>query len=439
MSKIIEINNDLADIKYFYVDQDNKSVKFLDNLDLTKFYHIDNLDKKIIKKCINQKDVRFHTIIKDVFFLPRNFNAEISFDINSNSYKLNIVDNFIKDKNNIEYSDFFQEFLYELIVNENRYNIAVSFSAGLDSSSILFSLTNIKKIIPNIKIIAFCWYGDSLSSNEDLIFSKSICDDLKIDFYAFKINPNDLFESIADFQYQPIIDPSIGFMKIEKHIQEELSKIFNGDHFLILNGHGGDHLFLDPLPFSVVLKNRKNILSLFRKIQNYYSVDYFTIFRNIITDFFHEKNISFENQRMNAIYQACIDNSWNKEVYPYAKILYPFTQRKNIDFCLKFNLESILDLEYSRNVYRKSMYKKFSHPVFLRNSKGHITGIYQLCAKYKKKEIIDLLREGYLVKNNIIDISDFEQKIEMSSLGYGGFPPEILLSICCEILIKNLL
>lgn len=443
MSKIV-LNNTDEDIKYFHIDPKTKSVRFLDESGLRDVYHVNNLNQEVINHCINGRPLKFFTIFNNVFFLPKNFSVSVSFSNDSEFYEMNVTANFEKDIKNldIEYSDFFQEILVELIQEKSTYNIAVSFSAGLDSSSILFSLVEIRKAIPNIKIVAFCWYGKFLSSNEDLILSKNICEELEVDFYPFEINHMDLLEPISDFQYSPIIDPSIGFMKVEKIIQEKLNRVFNTESFLIINGHGGDHIFLDPLPFSILLKNKKNFFKSFQKFQNYYSASYFNIFKNVITELFHEanlNNLSFNQQRMNAIYQACIDNSWKKDTQDSITTLYPFTQRKNINFCLNFDLESILDSEYSRNIYRKSMYKKFLHPVFLRNSKGHVTGIYQLCAKDKKNEIINLLKNGYLVEKRMVDIEELERDIERSSLGYGGFPSKLLLSICFEILIKKLL
>lgn len=432
------IKNSNHEILFIQIDNKNKFINCIDSQRvLNTLYKEENIDISFISAVFSGRRAFSKTIIKDLYYLPKGYEALITFSIDG-LYKVVITQSFKMQYYNCSFADLFCKQLESQIDKKGINNIAVSFSAGLDSSSILFSLCDIKKRKKDWNVIAFCWYSDEISSQDDLLYSENVCIELGVPFYKMPICYGDLFKVVDNFEYSPIIDTSILFMDVEKKIQDELLKLYENEDYLIINGHGGDHLFLDPIPAAMIFN--KPFFSNLNRIQRYSALNYIQLIKEATFSYLENKNSTdFEIQRTHAIYEACSNNCWSKDTSSSVTTLYPFTELKVIEASLSYKLDDILDSKYSRYAYRMSMYDRFGHSIFLRNSKGHMTGSYQLAIKHNQIKLLDLIQDGFLVKNNIIDMNSIKNIFEKVSLGYTGFPYILGLVLSIEIFIEHLM
>lgn len=236
------IKNSNHEILFIQIDNKNKFINCIDSQRvLNTLYKEENIDISFISAVFSGRRAFSKTIIKDLYYLPKGYEALITFSIDG-LYKVVITQSFKMQYYNCSFADLFCKQLESQIDKKGINNIAVSFSAGLDSSSILFSLCDIKKRKKDWNVIAFCWYSDEISSQDDLLYSENVCIELGVPFYKMPICYGDLFKVVDNFEYSPIIDTSILFMDVEKKIQDELLKLYENEDYLIINEIGRAHV-----------------------------------------------------------------------------------------------------------------------------------------------------------------------------------------------------
>ncbi|AQZ83439.1 hypothetical protein BUM88_18565 [Acinetobacter calcoaceticus] len=317
-----------------------------------------------------------------------------------------------------------EEVLKKYIKN-NR--IAISFSGGLDSTSILYAC---HRIFKDKEIVAFTWWNRGCSNN-DLVESEEICNKLGIKLLKIEIEPNDL---IKDLNIKKHIIPNypasylafIGF--IEKYIKN-LNTYFKSEDYCIINGTGGDQIFLEALPLKSVLNFN------FLQIKNFCdlnAINYIDILKYISSMKLKKINFNEKNYKEASIYESLSLTSSKYLKNLECCFFYPFSTEEMINCSLNFEAGSTFDDKFYRNHFRKSLLNKYSSYDFYRIGKGSMTGAYQKSIKNNSDLLKKIIINGSLIKNNIINESDFISSFDLSAHGINGVHPKVLLPIIFE-------
>ncbi|WP_435035844.1 asparagine synthase-related protein [Pseudomonas neuropathica] len=352
---------------------------------------------------------------------------------------------------------------FELIIdyiaeehNKNKHGeLVVRFSGGVDSTCLLLAAI---EAAGKDHVTAITWFDEKCSANNDRNTATALCNTLDVNHILFKLEPEDFFQEVNPTDHFCINSS----MASEQVFKKERDFIFSqlGHEFIVLDGHGGDHLFLDPVPsvaFQQLIREKRffkafNIAATISKLTGsnlYQTLTQNRRQQNNETDqlryFFNsqflprrgaEKPKSLAEEHVQAITQAVFQNSISSTLNKFNNIIFPFTSQKIIEYALTQNPYSMFDESETRLPIKRAFRKK--HPnILLRRDKGHITGAYQKALKFHQKDIIKKIRSSWMTQENIINMPNIENSINRSAMGFGGIEKN-LLKIICASLIKNI-
>lgn len=416
----INIYNPYNSNMFIYIKVTNDSLLIVDDPFFNSSLNLSNLN---IFKYINNLDVGELSIFnEDYENLPHGCYLTI---INNRLVKKQRIVN----KSNIDKDPVrCLENVLNKYVNEN--NIAISFSGGLDSTAILYACNN---IFINKNIIAFNWWNDGCSNN-DLETSKEICEKLNIKLLTIKIEPKELMEKL-DFEKHVIPNYPASYLDfigfIEKY-SNELQKQFNFEPFTIINGTGGDQLFLEAIPFECIVNLEFKKIIEFTKL---YSLNYPLVFKKYINYKINKNKFNEKLYRENSIYESLCLTSTTFTKNNKFNYFFPFSTIEMIESSLNFKLNDSFNKDFCRYNFRKLLSEKYKSNDFYREGKGSMTGAFQKSLHLNKDYIFKTIFNGYLIKNKIIDISDILKKIELNSIGVFGVDPKIMIPFIFESIL----
>ncbi|MBD0445018.1 asparagine synthase-related protein [Acinetobacter nosocomialis] len=352
--------------------------------------------------------------------LKKNKNNIIIDEIERKNYKLNPVQSL--------------NIAMEYISTEQ--NIAISFSGGLDSTAIIFT---VKEKFPDKNIVAFTWKNDG-SSNEDLKHAISICNDLSIQLIILEIKPEYLLQELDKEKHIIPTYPStyLASLKFVEYYVAQLDKYFKGENFTIINGHGGDHIFFETIPLNLL---NYSFLFNWNKLKDYsslYSDNYFKLIKSILLNPFNTNSkISFENFRKKLVYEAKFQTSTTFIKLPeHINIFFPFVTPEMISCSENYSLFDTFNEKFTRIHFRKSFYNKFNSQKFFRINKGHMTGAYQKSIKLNYKKFEKILDSSFVFEKKILDKRFLIDHMKLSSIGVNGIAPQLINLLILEMIIK---
>lgn len=317
-------------------------------------------------------------------------------------------------------------------------NIAISFSGGLDSTAIIFT---VKEKFPDKNIVAFTWTNDG-SSNEDLKHAKSICNDLSIQLIILEIKPEYLLQEINKEKHIIPTYPStyLASLNFVEYYVAQLDKYFKGQSFTIINGHGGDHIFFENIPLNLL--NFHFIVN-WNKLNDYsslYSDNYFKLIKSIFLNSFNIKNnISFDEFRKKLASEAKFQTSTTFIKLPeHINIFFPFVTPEMISCGENYSLFDTFSNKFTRIHFRNSFYKKFNSKNFFRINKGHMTGAYQKSIKMNYTRFERIINTSFIFEKNFLDKKTIIDNMKLSSIGVNGIAPQLINLLILEMMIKEI-
>lgn len=336
-----------------------------------------------------------------------------------------------------------------------RYdNLVVRLSGGVDSTCIL--LAAIEVMEPN-QIIAITWADTNSSANRDLIAATELCKKFCIKQIVFRFEPEYFFQEVLP-QDHVYINVGMATDKIFEKEKEFISSSVDGS-YLVLDGHGGDHMFLDPVPavaYQHALKNHQifravktlvmisklngaslyETLSNSRRQENYDRTQRKALFTApLIQSHKTIKPETMDAESARIVAQAIYQNATTQTLNRGLNILHPFTCQPMIEYAIRQDPYRMFNEHNSRVLLRRAVNQKYPS-VNLRSDKGHITSAYQNALRHHEDRILSTLTSSWLAKDKIINMPYIETAIRHSSLGFGGVD-QTLLKIICTSLIKE--
>ncbi|MCY1508445.1 hypothetical protein D9M68_427530 [compost metagenome] len=329
--------------------------------------------------------------------------------------------------------------------------VAVRFSGGLESTSLLAACSSMKN--PE-DILALTWFSKNDGGSSDVTESTRIARKLNINHIIVPIDEKSLFCVDSNQRLPAYPTPALAFSTFLKDLDNLAINHFNGSIPVILDGHGGDHIFLEYVDPPMLRDCMgKGFLKKLREYCNLNAEGYFQVVpaifigeksppRNILLkqhrNFFRIKNIlaSTDSMRRKRVREA-LDEISIPRSNQESKLLYPFLHPLMIGRSLSFNVSELFNSQTSRVAFRTSAYKKFGSDLFTRNSKGVVTGSFQKALQVHRDYLIPLVMNGFCASRRIIDLNLFKRTYDKSSHGVGGVNYELMKIIMLEILIHH--
>ncbi|WP_434590412.1 7-cyano-7-deazaguanine synthase [Pseudomonas sp. R4-83] len=139
------------------------------------------------------------------------------------------------------------ELIIDYIAKEHIKNkhekLVVRFSGGVDSTCLLLAAI---EVAGKDHVTAITWFDEKCSANNDKNTATALCKTLQVNHILFKLEPEDFFQEVSPTDYFHINSSMASEQVFKKERDFILSQL--GDEFIVLDGHGGDHLFLTPSP-----------------------------------------------------------------------------------------------------------------------------------------------------------------------------------------------
>jgi len=408
-----------------YLEFNGEFIYYSENFYDLKSFNKNNIDKNILSKSLNGSLSAHNIFINNAYPLYHGYRLIKT----SKSIKIELIDRSCKN------NDPATCLLSVMDKISDHENIAVSFSGGLDSTAILYS---VKQKFPDKNIIAFTWHNKG-SSNNDLKYSQEICNELSIKLLKFDLDTGFL---LNDFKKETCVFPpfpftyltSLGFVN---YYVSKLDEYFQKKPFVILDGHGGDHLFFQSIPYDLL---DYKFLSKLKEYSSLYSINYYKIIKNIVLHtLIPSRKLQIDSFRKQNIFEALFESSVASIRLPsHIKFFFPYVTPEMIACSESFDISETFNESFTRLHFRKSFQKMYHSDYFFRINKGHMTGAYQRELKNNYDFFYNLLKNGYLYKNKILDFESLTQKLKLASLGVGGFDVNLMNSIIFEMLYKEL-
>ncbi len=359
-------------------------------------------------------------------------------------------------------------------------NICLSLSGGLDSSSILLCLKEIKR--KDQKLIAYNLFHKDIHQSNELLQARHICNEVGINL--IEIESSDFLPFDKCLNKKDILPnkPLIGMvcLRWQEAIYDYIKTQGSCIH---LSGHGSDHIFMQPptqkslvdyileqgfkgFPnklneithiyrdsmVSIINKTIVGLLKYYRscllRAPSYKNgcsdgcnlpewLELSILFKKFIHPIFYKfpKNIlPGKREQIESFYDAL--ESIQVRIDRLQPIYYPFLYQPLVDFALSIPSYELFSAGYERFHLRSDISKRFNYNLW-NTQKGETTGIYQLGIKKNIDYILDLCLKGYFVTQGLVKEESLRDNIISISNGNKKNMLYFMRLASAEIMIKK--
>ncbi|MGR9079692.1 asparagine synthase-related protein (plasmid) [Rhizobium leguminosarum] len=464
----IVITNAFGSDARVYIHSDEGGISIYSSLSDVMARHRPGISADtLLKDCLGVVEYEFGTLLENVSTLPAGSTVEIHPD-GGNIRLIYSADAFSDD---VEERDDIAE-TFEATVESLIRNIEqpiVQLSGGTDSTAILLAARAVKN--PK-NILAVTWYDPNGSAHQDLQYSQNLCSRLGIRQEVITVDPGLLLSVPNAVELPPRVSTSMAFAEFLNYKFDLLKEKTSAKDICVLNGHGGDHLFFDPLPSSVLIDafGQNGIAYALRKAREYsrlYSISFpqilGSLFRSVARRQYsngyplpfkrdlqmissigrgetssRNNRIPAKEQHIRTIRRAVYENSLSITPQHGVRVRHPFTEGRFLAACSRFPVHELFNEKHTRLPFRESLLRRYNDTAILRSDKGQITSAFQRSLKLKRKWIADLILNGVLARSGFLEEQAILNMIDTSSLGVGGFSSALLRIISAELLALSI-
>ncbi|EHU0522079.1 hypothetical protein MWW83_004867 [Escherichia coli] len=343
------------------------------------------------------------------------------------------------------------------VVNRNQGGyFVVRLSGGMDSTGILLSLM---EAVDVSRIIAITYRYLMGTSNQDEVSARHLCKIFGIRQIIIDIEPHSLFHRLPS-PVPPVLNMRTINFKVYEEERKRIGSIC-GDNYTLFDGHGGDHVFCEKIPFGIIKElffhgslltscrkllqiarlhgiNMKDVLLMHTNSMHYLITEAQCYFSKDVIKNLHYDRKTVSEERKSALQEAILDNGTSLTLSLTENDIFPFTDQRMIGYGLKLRVEESFDTTSKRLQYRKAINDRYKF-VFTRKDKGHITGAYQSALSVNKDRVINLLRHGQFATHGLLNLEGVERAIETSSHGIGGVSFILMKLIAAELIFEGYL
>ena len=380
-------------------------------------------------------------------------------------------------------SDAIPETLTSCIASTCKANrpLLIELSGGLDSAGLFYSALALARDPARLHPVTY--YDPNITESSDLAAASALCKKHGIPLQTIAFPPSGIVSSLSGMSGYKPARPSLWLLHCAP--QQALLSCTHAlpDDSIILNGHGGDHIFLaDPTADAVIehlwhrnpgfgqaFQTARSLTILMQRswpgllreclansmrrarprlldtpILSQPDAD-----TSILTRDCHR--LSLQEQRrtdrvvrmeplspdrirrrriiMAAVHHGAADRLTDarfQTIYPYLNrslVCWAETRPDSLTFSHTFN----------RLPQRTSFHRRYRDTIFMRSGKGHISGALQRMIRAESDAIIDLVQNGEAVRLGFIKQEQFLREIRQCELGSEYVSPAMLLLLSLEL------
>jgi len=359
-------------------------------------------------------------------------------------------------------------------------NICVSLSGGLDSSSLVYCLKNIKKEEQTLS--ALNYFHSSVKSSNELIYARKICQQTGIELIEIDVSSSLPFDLL--YKKQPLNPnkPFPGLLNL-RWLETIYDSIPSTDPCIFLNGRGSDHIFMCPpskksISDYILEKGLKGVKDQLKNMTQFYRDPFSSIFKENAKSLSHyflswrqRKRCSrnTQNNAPNWIAQEVYQKSSPNFIHPIYECLssrippgkyeqidtlyeglasilevnkinptfYPYFYKPMVELALSFPTYNLFKEGYDRYPLRKAISDRFQTDTVWRRDKSQITGVFQLGVKKNIEYVLDLCLEGQFAKHGFIDRKGLYKTITLIAHGDLNHIWPFMNMASAEIFLKH--
>lgn len=474
------VSDPTGQLPFFYTRTKTNQLIFASNL--SKIYEVDERQKVINWDYLTRYIVRGHCIQEDtpfcdIYTIRPGFCY--TFKPHNGVSKYPVWKPW-KQRTNLATQDY-DEAIYNSLhytlksLVEPYDHVFLSLSGGLDSSSLALVLS---ETIDSQKITAINHFHPSISTSDERVYARQICKEYHINLIEMNADEYLPFNSYSHPLIPHLPDRPLPSFTQLALLQSESRLIESKKNSIMINGQGGDHIFMSPPTklsiadfflekgFNGISKKIIDILDIYRDpLWGLIKENLSALMRRMLSQHITEtiqteippwlsispmkEKVVEERIRSLGIYEcypgkyhqilALLDGlaSVQNSNHQWHRIAYPFLCEPLIEVALSIPTYNLFDQGLDRYPLRSAMGKRFSTKNIWRRDKGEITGVFQKGLEKNFKYLTELCMNGKFVREKIVNPDQLYASI--LALKYGsteGLWPLTHLS-SCEIFLNE--
>lgn len=331
----------------------------------------------------------------------------------------------------------------------------LNLSGGFDSTALLASLPDELRR----ETTAITWIDPDGNAQNDRHYAQLAAKRLGVRQIELALTPEETYFTMPRDLNKPIWSVETSILAYGL-IVAECSLINQGGPVAIMNGHGGDHLLVDPLHTSVLLEiaRRDGLPAFYRKLLDFAhlrskgipSVVKEALKRTeekfdlplspkglsclSVSDPNSGKIKNFTEWRRKQAMEAMSDNLGR--IRPDGvEYLCPFTSHKFMAAALSTPASALFDRTRTRMPLRAELQAKHGEDLFSRRDKGHTTGEMQKAVREKFDWLESLVTDGVLARAELIDLEVCQTELRQAAMGASGVNPWVMRLVAAEMTV----
>lgn len=327
---------------------------------------------------------------------------------------------------------------------EGSSGVCVELSGGTDSSGVMFLL---REMLPaDKKIVAVNFIDSKMPSSNEHQYAQDVADRCEASLH------------FIDWQDVSLLDPLPSSWRPDRPttfflfsgLNQQLTKLAaeNGCS-QIMNGQGGDHVFLSPAPLNAledrwIEKGIRGSFSSLQELSSLYRMPWWSLLYQSVRGVTHyyrgtqakeitdtsfiapahrpqNTNEFYLNQLTSSCYPAhaarikhlfhAVAYAERNQRFPNVLTTHPLLSQPVIELAFKIPTYQSFQNGFDRIFFRKAVSKLTDSKALWRHIKGHTTGSMMKACANSADEIESLIMNGVLVKQGIINVEWFKDQL----------------------------
>lgn len=326
----------------------------------------------------------------------------------------------------------------EAVVPSQGENVILEFSGGTDSTAIAYAVAG------RARVKAITWADPQATGASDVQHARRIAGKLGLDHHVTPLTPEALFRLPAG-EYLPD-RPSISLFMMHQTDTLLRQMAAGRSSTVVLNGHGGDHIFFDPpspLPMVDLLARGQltQALRFYQALVEFHGQGLLAPlrYRHVGRGMGPATPSLAPGRRLHRrlIRQACYENSiWNNCGAPY-QVIHPFTHPAMLRYAMSHPLHAYVGERLSRLPFRQAMYRRYRTEDFCRVGKGHLTGVFQRAIQRKQDTLAGVLERGVGHALGLYPLAEMLVLLKRAALGAEDIGPVLINALSLELFLQH--
>lgn len=326
----------------------------------------------------------------------------------------------------------------ETILPSKGVDVILEFSGGTDSTAIAYAIAG------RSKVKALTWADPQALNASDVQHARRIAGKLGLDHHIAPLQPEALFQ-LPPEAYRPD-RPSLSlFMMCQADtlLRQASAKCART---VVLNGHGGDHIFFDPpspLPMLDLLMQGRVVhaLRFYRALIEFHGQGLLAPLRywHVGRGMGARTPTLTPGRRLHRrlIRQACYENSiWNTCGAPY-KVVHPFTHPAMLRYAMSRPPHAYVGERQSRLPFRQAMNSRYCTEDFSRVAKGHLTGVFQHGLHRQQDALARVLERGVGPALGLYSLAEMLGLLRRAALGADDIGAVLMHALSLELFLQH--